>query len=172
MVVTTKERRSEVVDVETPVPGQQTRTLSRPTTTSSGSVAGETLVARAIEAGAADPAQAAQWLLDAADCRVEPLLLARSLLTRRLQIRSDDFETTLDLRIVERALTEAPHPDGPWRWQNALSPRRVRAARRRAARRRHRPALLERTSHATGLRQERWWPRRWRRAPGRPADGG
>jgi hypothetical protein len=107
MVVTTKERRSKVVDVDTRVPRQNTRIRLRPTTTSPGPVAGETLVARAIAAGAADPAQAAQRLLDAADRGVEPLRSARSTLTRRLQLRSDDFEATLALRIVERALAEA-----------------------------------------------------------------
>ena len=49
-------------------------------TISPGPVAGETLVARAIKVGAADPAQAAQWLLDAADYRAEPVLSARSLM--------------------------------------------------------------------------------------------
>jgi hypothetical protein len=155
MVVTTKERRSKLVDREPRVPRQNTRIRLRPRTTSLEHVAGETLLARAIAAGAADPAQVAQRLLDAADRRVEPLRSARSTLTRRLQLRSNDFEATLALRIVERALAEARHPDGPWRWQNDLSPRRVRAARRRAARRRHRPALLERNPHATGRRQAR-----------------
>lgn len=152
MVVLTKERPSEVTDVETPVPRQRARTLPCPPTTPSGPVVGETLVAWAIEAGAADPAQAAEWLLVAADRRVEPLQAARSQLTRRLQMRSDDLEATMALRIIERALAGARHPDGPWRWQNDLSPRRVRAARRRAARRRRRPALLEWNEEATGPR--------------------
>jgi hypothetical protein len=69
----------------------------------------------------------------------ECLRRARSVLIRRLRLRSDDFEATLALRIVERALAAAPHPDGPWRWQQQLNPRRTRAVRRRAARRRADP---------------------------------
>ena len=77
---------------------------------------------------------------------------ARSLLSRRLHLRSNDFEATLALGIVERALATAPHPDGPWRWQHRLSPRpSIRAARRRAARRRARNRRL-RTIHAAGAR--------------------
>src|SRR5436853_6890541 len=101
MVALTKGRRSEVIDLQTPVPRRHVRTLPCPTTRSPEPVVGETLAARAIAAGASDPTQAAQWVLDAAGRRVEPLRSARSLLTRRLQIRSDDFEATLALRIVE-----------------------------------------------------------------------
>jgi hypothetical protein len=70
----------------------------------------------------------------------------RSLLTRRLQLRSDDMEATLALQAVDRALAASPHRGGPWRWQQHLSPRRIRATRRRASRqrarnRRRRPAV-------------------------------
>jgi len=67
------------------------------------------------------------------------LSAAASILIERLKLRSDDFEATRALRIVERALARAPYPDGPWRWANDLNSRRVRATkrrRRRAARRR------------------------------------
>jgi hypothetical protein len=95
-------------------------------------------VAQAIAAGTTDPRQAAERLLAAADRDRERLELAASTLTQRLTRRSDDFEATLALRIVERALAAAPYPDGPWRWHQRLSPRRIRATRRRAARRRFR----------------------------------
>ena len=98
----------------------------------------DTLVAQAIAAGTTDPRRAAERLLAAADRDREGLELAASALVQRLTRRSDDFEATLALRIVERALAAAPYPDGPWRWQQRLSPRRIRATRRRAARRRFR----------------------------------
>jgi hypothetical protein len=98
----------------------------------------EALVAQAIAAGTADPRRAAERLLAAAGEDRARLERATSVLIRRLQLRSDDFEATLALRIVERALAATPYPDGAWRWQQRLSPRRIRATRRRAARRRFR----------------------------------
>jgi hypothetical protein len=96
------------------------------------------LVAQATAAGTADPRRAAERLLATAHRDRERLGRAASVLIRRLQVRSDDFEATLALRIVERALAAAPYPDGPWRWQQRLSPRRIRATRRRPGRRRFR----------------------------------
>lgn len=90
----------------------------------------EAFVAQAIAAGTADPRRAAERVLTAADGDRERLERAASMLIQRLQRRSDDFEATLALRIVERALAAAPYPDGPWRWQQRLSPRRIRATRR------------------------------------------
>jgi hypothetical protein len=98
----------------------------------------DALVAQAIAAGAADPRRPADRLLAAADRDRERLERAASVLIQRLTLRSNDLEATLALRIVERALAAAPYPDGPWRWHQRLSPRRIRATRRRAARRRFR----------------------------------
>lgn len=96
----------------------------------------DALVVQAIAAGTTDPRRAAERLLTAAGRDRDRLERAASVLIQRLKLRSDDFEATLALRIVERALAAAPYPDGPWRWQQRLSPRRIRATRRRAARRR------------------------------------
>ena len=95
----------------------------------------DALVAQATAAGAADPRRAAERLLAAARGDRERLEQAASKLVQRLQLRSNDFEATMALRIVERAVAAAPYPDGPWRWHQRLSPRRIRATRRRAARR-------------------------------------
>ena len=96
----------------------------------------DVLVAQAIAAGTADPRRAAERLLTAADRDRERLERAASVLIQRLTLRSNDLKATLALQIVERALAAAPYPDGPWRWHQRLSPRRIRATRRRAARRR------------------------------------
>lgn len=98
----------------------------------------DALVAQAVAAGTSDPRRAAERLLAAADCDRERLEPAASVLIERLKLRSNDFEATLALRIVERAIAAAPYPDGPWRWHHQLSPRRIRATRRRADRRRFR----------------------------------
>lgn len=118
-------------------------------------------MAQAIAAGTADPGRAGERLLAAAGWDRERLERARSLLIRRLQVRSSDFEATLALRILERALQRAPDRDGPWRWQRQLSPRRLRATRRRAARRRTRSYGRRRTrGTAAGIRARRrfGWP--------------
>jgi hypothetical protein len=107
----------------------------------------EALVAQAVAAGTADPGRAGERLLSAAGWDRKLLEEARSLLTRRLQDRSNDFEATPALRIVERALQGAPMADGPWRWQRQLSPRRIRATRRRARRR---------APPSPGTRVQRW----------------
>ena len=99
----------------------------------------EELVALAVAAGPEDPRPAADRVYRAADGSQARLSAAVSLLIERLKLRSDDFEATLALRIVERALARAPYLDGPWRWAHNLSHRRVRATkrrRRRAVRRR------------------------------------
>jgi len=57
MVAARKERRSDLIEVETPVPRRHNRTLRCPTTTSPGPAVGETLAARAIAACAADSAE-------------------------------------------------------------------------------------------------------------------
>ncbi|HKY75215.1 MAG TPA: hypothetical protein VJS45_03675 [Acidimicrobiia bacterium] len=88
----------------------------------------------AIAAGDEDPVLAAGRLLAAAGASRERLERAHLILIERLRSHSNDFEATFALRIVERALDEAPYPDGPWRWQHELSPRRMRATRRRRAR--------------------------------------
>jgi hypothetical protein len=62
------------------------------------------LVAQAIAAGTGDPRRAAERLLAAADRDQARLERAASLLIQRLKLRSNDFEATLSLRIVERAL--------------------------------------------------------------------
>ena len=111
----------------------------------------DALVAQAIAAGNADPRRAAERLLAAACQDRQRLERAASVLIRRLQVRSNDFEATLALRIVERALAAAPYPDGPWRWQQQLSPRRIRATRRRAARRRFREGRHPMNRHRPGL---------------------
>jgi hypothetical protein len=86
---------------------------------------GDALVAQAIVAGTAEPRPAAERLLAAAGRDREHLDRAASVLIQRLKLRSDDFEATLALRIVERALAATPYPDGPWRWHERLSPRRI-----------------------------------------------
>ena len=93
-----------------------------------GVTAPDALVAQAIAAGTADPRRAAERLLWAAKGDRERLERAASALIQRLQLRSDDVEATLALRIVERAVAAVPYPDGPWRWHQRLSPRRIRAA--------------------------------------------
>jgi len=94
------------------------------------------LVAQAIAAGTGDPRRAAERLLAAADRDQDRLERAASLLIQRLKLCSNDCEATLALRIAVPSLAAAPYPDGPWRWDQRLSPRRIRATRRRAARRR------------------------------------
>jgi hypothetical protein len=80
------------------------------------------LVSRAVEpaptpdgrAGAID-----ELITLAGGCR-EPLERARDALQRRLWRRSDDFEATQGLRIIEGALGRVARPDEPW----ASRPRR------------------------------------------------
>jgi hypothetical protein len=99
----------------------------------------EELVALALSAGSAEPAAAAGRVYAAADGSRARLTATASLLIERLKLRSDDFEASLALRIVEDALLRTPYPDGPWRWAHGLDRRRVRCAerrRRRAVRRR------------------------------------
>ena len=116
-----------------------------------------TLVAIAVAAGPGDPGPAADRVYAAAEGSRDRLSAAASLLIERLKLRSDDFEATLALRIVERALARTPYPDGPWRWANNLKPRRVRAIkrrRRRAVRRRRAgPRLPSRATTRSA------WPR-------------
>ena len=118
-------------------PGPRPRRPARATASDA-----DALVAQAIAAGTTDPRRAAERLLAAANRDRERLERAASALIQRLTLRSDDFEATLALRIVERALAAAPYPDGPWRWHQRLSSRRIRATRRRAARRRFRDGRL------------------------------
>jgi hypothetical protein len=94
----------------------------------------DTLVAQAMAAGSTDPRPAAERLLVTVGRSPERLGGARSILIRRLQIRSDDLEATLALRIIERAVADAPDPDGPWCWPLRLSPGRIRAPTWRRAR--------------------------------------
>ena len=68
-------------------------------------------------------------LLDLAGARREPLEAVRGEFQRRLSRRSDDFDATHALRLVEGALVQATRPDGPWRW--AGSERRGRRRRGR-----------------------------------------
>jgi hypothetical protein len=53
-------------------------------------------------------------LLTMAGDRTEPLERVRAGLQRRLARRSDDFEATHALRLVEGALVQAKRPSGPW----------------------------------------------------------
>jgi len=104
-----------------------------------GPLSAEELVALTVAAEPADPGAAADRVYAAANGSRDRLTAAASLLIERLKLRSDDFEASLALRLVERALVRAPYPDGPWRWAHDLNPRLVRAAkrrRRRAVRRR------------------------------------
>ena len=120
-----------------------------------GTLSAEALVAIAVAAGPADPAVAADRVYAAADGSRDRLNAAASLLIERLKRRSDDFEATLALRIVERALVRAPYPDGPWRWAQDLNPRRVRAAERRRRRAvRRRTGRTRRTRYRRLMRQE------------------
>jgi hypothetical protein len=107
------------------------------------------LVTQAISADTEDPWRAAERLFVAAGGSRDRLSRARSVLCERLHVRSDDFEATLALRIVERALAQAPYPDGPWRWQRELSPARIRAANRR------RVKATRRAERARSLRRRR-----------------
>lgn len=133
-MVVTPERLAPPIEPKAD-PRQGTATgarLGRPTRVTPSDA--DTLVAQAIAAGTTDPRRVAERLLAAAGRDRDRLERAASTLIQRLTIRSDDFEATLALRIVERALAAAPYPDGPWRWHQRLSPRRIRATRRRAAR--------------------------------------
>jgi hypothetical protein len=112
-----------------------------------GPVPAEALVVHAISAGTEDPRRAAGRLFVATDGSRDRLSRARSVLSERLHLRSDDAEATLALRIVERALAQTPYPDGPWRWQRELSPRRIRSANRRRAKATRR---AERARHLRG----------------------
>jgi hypothetical protein len=130
-----------------------------PTPAGPGPPSAEELVALAVAAGPTDPGVAGDPEYAAADGSRARRCAAASLLIERLKLRSDDFEATLALRIVERALVRAPYPDGPWRWAHALSPRRMRAAerrRRRAVRRRRTgPRLPDRGAWRSAWRRTR-----------------
>ena len=135
-MVATPERLAPPIEPKAE-PRQRTMPVTRPGRPARVTVTdADALVAQAVAAGTADPRRAAERLLADADLDRERLERAASVLIQRLSLRSDDFEATLALRIVERALAAAPYADGPWRWQQRLSPRRIRATRRRAARRR------------------------------------
>jgi hypothetical protein len=141
---------TEARAVPTPAPAP-------PAPAGSGPRSPEELVALAVAAGPEDPGPAADRVYTAAQGSRARLSAAASVLIERLKLRSDDFEATLALRIVERALTRAPHPDGPWRWADDLNPRRVRATRRRrrraVRRRRTGPRLPSRAGRPSA------WPR-------------
>jgi len=107
---------------------------SAPAPAGPGPQSAEELTALAVAAGPADPAVAADGVYAAADGSRDRLTAAAALLIERLKRRSDDFEASFALRIVERALVRAPYPDGPWRWAQDLSAHRVRGARRRRRR--------------------------------------
>ena len=74
-----------------------------------------------------DRARAIAELLQVAGSRREPLEAVRGEFQRRLMARSDDFEATHALRLVEGALVQAAWPAGPW----PSTPRRRRRNRRR-----------------------------------------
>lgn len=114
-------------------------------------VPAEALVVHAILAGTEDPQRAAGELFVAADGSRDRLSRVRSVLSERLHLRRADVEATLALRIVERALAQTPYPDGPWRWQRELSPRRIRAANRRRAK------ATRRAERARHLRRRANW---------------
>lgn len=137
-MVVTPERLAPPIEAK-PKPGREIvpgRRPGRPARVTAPDA--DALVAQAIAAGTADPRRAAERLLAAAQGDRERLKRAASVLIQRLQLRSNDLEATLALRIVERAVAAAPYPDGLWRWHQRLSPRRIRATRRRAAGRRFR----------------------------------
>ena len=76
------------------------------------------LANRALERAATpeDRDRAIAALLDLAGARREPLEAVRAELQRRLSRRSDDFDASHALRLVEGALVQATRPDGPWGW--------------------------------------------------------
>jgi hypothetical protein len=75
----------------------------------------EALAARAVEPTEPEARQSAVAdLLALAGDRTEPLERVRAEFQRRLARRSDDFEATHALRLVEGALVQAKRPDGPW----------------------------------------------------------
>lgn len=126
----------ESLDQPGPAEGEHRHEPSsaHPTAPPTGPLPAEALVAQAVAAGTGDPRRVAELLLAAAGGSRERLSGTRLILSERLHLRSDDLEATLAMRIVERALAQAPYPDGPWRWQQQLSPRRIRAFVRRRAR--------------------------------------
>lgn len=75
----------------------------------------EALAARAVEPTEPEARQSAvAGLLALAGDRTQPLERVRAEFQRRLARRSDDFEATHALRLVEGALVQAKRPDGPW----------------------------------------------------------
>ncbi|MGE3447808.1 MAG: hypothetical protein AB7H92_09545 [Microbacteriaceae bacterium] len=79
-----------------------------------------------------DRERAITALLELAGARREPLEVVRGEFQHRLARRSDDFDATHALRLVEGALAQATRPDGPWGW--ASRERRERRGRRRRGR--------------------------------------
>ena len=104
--------------------------MSVPSRTQEDGVAAlhRTLVSRAMEPAPTPEARerAIADLLELAGARQEPLEVARGTLHRRLARRTDDFEATNALRLVEGALAKATQPDGPWRWSTRVQRRRRR----------------------------------------------
>jgi len=139
---------------EAPVLGSTTAPAPARAPAGPGPLSAEELVALAVADASADPAVPADRVYAAADGNRDRLSAAASLLIERLKRRSDDFEATLALRIVERALVRAPYPDGPWRWAHDLNPRRVRAAERRRRR-----AIRRRTRGTRRTRYRRLMPK-------------
>lgn len=76
-----------------------------------------------------DRERAITALLELAGARREPLEAVRGEFQHRLARRSDDFDATHALRLVEGALAQATRPDGPWGWAS-----RERRGRRRRGR--------------------------------------
>jgi len=126
-----------------------------------GPLTAEGLVALAVSVAPADLDVATDLVYGAADGSRGRLTAACSLLIHRLKRRSDDFEATLALRILERALVRTPHPDGPWRWADNLSPRRVRAVERR----RRRASVMRPARRSGGAGRRRGHGRRAGRPP-------
>ena len=85
---------------------------------SGGVTAGDATLHRALAMRAVEPTtpeergHAVAGLLALAGDRVEPLEGVRAEFQRRLARRSDDFEATHALRLVERALVQAARPPG------------------------------------------------------------
>jgi hypothetical protein len=90
----------------------------------------QALVTRALEPAPTpeDRERSIADLLELSGFRREPLEAVQDELQRRLARRTDDFDASLALRLIEGALTRATRQDGPWAWSARQRRRRRRSA--------------------------------------------
>jgi hypothetical protein len=81
---------------------------------------------RAVESDSENRDRVAEELVVMTGDRREALDRVRARFQRRLLSRSDDFEATKGLRVVERALPRTSYRDGPWQAQQREARRSYR----------------------------------------------